>query len=170
VHWRRHILLSKARLLQDAQDEGALSLTRAVGDLLALEVGKGLDLGTGRDTDLVDRVVERLLAVLRGDDLHLEPGPGGVDRRDVGDRTDVECVGAEGLGRLRSAADVGELHREAEFLDLTGELERHLGLWVTHHKLGVLRDLCGQRCGEGEVAGSTRDSRAARCEQGECGD
>ena len=79
-------------------------------------------------------------------------GPRGMDRRDVRDGADVEGVRAERLGGLRASADVGELHREGELVDLTGELERDLGLRIADDESVLSGTLAGSAAERASLA------------------
>jgi hypothetical protein len=143
------VVLGEAGLLQHAQDERALGLAWAVGDLLALQVVQAAHVDAGRDAELVRRVLERVDGLASGDDLDVGAGPLREQRRDVGDGADVDRVRAERLERLGAAADVGPLDLDVELDDQAGELERGLGGRVTDAQHGALLGLV--RYGGGQL-------------------
>ena len=133
-----------------------------------------VDLDTGRDAELVRRVLLGVDRLAGGDDADVGAGPVREERRDVGDRADVDRVGPEGLERLGAAGDVGPLDLDVEVVDEPGGLQRHLGGRVADPQHGAVGGGVGQggrelQLGAGLVAAAggqghhaTVASRAAR--------
>lgn len=140
-----YILLFQAGGLQDPQHQRALRLTGAESDPFAAQVRERLDLDARRNAELIDRVRNRILAELRGNDLDLEPRPRRVDGRDVGDRSDVQRIGAKvSIVCGPPLILAHSLHLERQLIDQVREFQRPLRLRITDVKHRALRDFSRQ--------------------------